>query len=295
MRVNPNPIADILASIALDQQIQETALAQLASGRRVNLPSDDPAAAATLSLNHAQASQDDQFLQVISGVSARLQVADSTIGSVVSSLDRAISLGIEGGGATLSNANRSAIVTELQGLQQQILGLANTSFQGSYLFAGTASTTAPFSANPASPSGVSYGGNTGTNTLSVGQSFSVTVNLPGSQLFSGTGGDVFQSLQDLTVAVQNNTGIDTAVLGLRKAFDVVTTQRVFYGNVLQQLDAQQTSINSEKLQLSKQENAVGGADPAAAASAAVSAATARTAALQAATSLLNTSLFNFLK
>src|SRR5882762_3564111 len=295
MRVNPNPIADILASIALDQQTQETALAQLASGRRVNLPSDDPAAAATLSLNHAQASQDDQFLQVISGVSARLQVADSTIGSVVSSLDRAISLGIEGGGATLSNANRSAIVTELQGLQQQILGLANTSFQGSYLFAGTASTTAPFSANPASPSGVSYAGNTGTNTLSVGQSFSLTVNLPGSQLFSGTGGDVFQSLQDLTVAVQNNTGIDTAVLGLRKAFDVVTTQRVFYGNVLQQLDAQQTSINSEKLQLSKQENAVGGADPAAAASAAVSAATARTAALQAATSLLNTSLFNFLK
>src|SRR4030088_1173831 len=137
MRVNPNPIADILASIALDQQIQETALAQLASGRRVNLPSDDPAAAATLSLYHAQASPDDQFLQVISGVSARLQVADSTIGSVVSSLDRAISLGI-GGGATLSNANRSAIVTELQGLQQQILGLANTSFQGSYIFAGTA-------------------------------------------------------------------------------------------------------------------------------------------------------------
>src|SRR6266852_6277301 len=225
MRVNPNPIADILASIALDQQIQETALAQLASGRRVNLPSDDPAAAATLSLNHAQASQDDQFLQVISGVSARLQVADSTIGSVVSSLDRAISLGIEGGGgATLSNANRSAIVTELQGLQQQILGLANTSFQGSYIF-------------------------------------SVTVNLPGSQLFSAAGGDVFQSLQDLIVAVQNNTGIDTAVLGLRKAFDVVTTQRVFYGNVLQQLDAQQTSINSEKLQLASQENAVGGADP----------------------------------
>jgi flagellar hook-associated protein 3 FlgL len=296
MRVNPNPIADILASIALDQQTQETALAQLASGRRVNLPSDDPAAAATLSLNHAQASQDDQFLQVISGVSARLQVADSTIGSVVSSLDRAISLGIEGGGgATLSNANRSAIVTELQGLQQQILGLANTSFQGSYIFAGTASTTAPFSANPASPSGVSYAGNAGTNTLAVGQSFSVTVNLPGSQLFSGTGGDVFQSLQDLIVAVQNNTGIDTAVLGLRKAFDVVTTQRVFYGNVLQQLDAQQTSINSEKLQLARQENAVGGADPAAAASAAVSAATARTAALQAATSLLNTSLFNFLK
>ena len=142
---------------------------------------------------------------------------------------------------------------------------------------------------------MTYNGNTGTNTLSVGQSFTVTVNLPGSQLFNAAGGDVFQSLQDLITAVQNNTGIDTAVLGLRKAFDAVTTQRVFYGYALQQLDAQQTSISSEKLQLAQQENAVGGADPAAAASAAVSAATARTAALQAANSLLNTSLFNFLK
>ena len=125
MRVNPNPITDILASISLDLQSQETALAQLASGRRVNLPSDDPAAAATLSLNHAQTSQDDQFLQAISGVSARLQVGDSTIGSVVSSLDRAISLGVEAGnGATLSDADRSAIAVELQGLQKQILSLA---------------------------------------------------------------------------------------------------------------------------------------------------------------------------
>jgi hypothetical protein len=38
---------------------------------------------------------------------------------------------------------------------------------------------------------------------------------------------VFQSLRNLIVAIQNNTGIDTAVLGLRKASDVVTTQRVF--------------------------------------------------------------------
>src|SRR5260221_2955263 len=182
MRVNPNPIADILASIALAQQNQETALAQLASGRRVNVPSDDPAAAATLSLNHAQASQDGQFLQVISGVSARLQVADSTLGSIVSSLDRAISLGVEVGGATLSSSDRSAITLELQGVKQQLLSLANTAFQGIYLFGGTADPTDPVNANAASPSGVSYAGNNRTNTLSVGERFSVAVHLSRSQL-----------------------------------------------------------------------------------------------------------------
>ena len=295
MRVNPNPTADLLASIARTQQDQETALAQLASGRRVNLPSDDPAAAAILTLNHARSGQADQFLQVIGSVSARLQVADSTLGSVVSSINRALSLGIQGGGATLSAADRNAIAGELQGLQQEIVGLANTSFQGTYLFGGTADQKAPFSLNPVSPSGVSYTGNNGTNTLAVGESFSVNTNLPGSQLFTTPGGDVFQALTDLTAAVQTNTGLATAVLAVRKAFDSITSQRVFYGNTLQQLDAQQTSIHGVKLQLSQQENAVGGADPAAAASAAVNAATARTAALQAASSLLHTNLFDFLK
>ena len=295
MRVNPNPIADLLANINNDKQIQETALAELASGRRVNLPSDDPAASAVLSLNHARASQSDQFLQVIGSVSARLQVADSTLGSVVSSLDRAISLGIEGGGATLSPSDRNAIAGEIQGLQQQLVGLANTSFQDSYLFGGTADKTAPFVLDPTSSSGVKYVGNNGTNSLPVGEGFTVATNVPGGQLFSTPGADVFQALHDLATAVQTNVGVDTAVLSLRHAFDSITGQRVFFGNSLSQLGNQQTYLNGVKLQLATQENAVGGADPAAAASAAVTAATARTAALQAANSLLTTSLFNFLK
>ena len=95
--------------------------------------------------------------------------------------------------------------------------------------------------------------------------------------------------------MQTNVGVDTAVLAVRHAFDSITSQRVFYGNSLAQLGTQQTYLNGVKLQLATQENAVGGADPAAAATAAVTAATARSAALQAANSLLTTSLFNFLK
>ena len=295
MRVNPNPIADLLANINNDKQLQETALAELASGRRVNVPSDDPAASAILSLNHAHASQSDQFLQVIGSVSARLQVADSTLGSVVSSLTRAISLGIQGGGSTLSQADRNSIASEIQGLQQQLVGLANTSFQDSYLFGGTADKVAPFVVDPTSPSGVTYVGNNGTNSLPVGEGFTVATNVPGGQLFSTPGADVFQTLHDLAAAVQTNVGVDTAVLAVRHAFDSITNQRVFFGNSLSQLGSQQTYLNNVKLQLATQENAIGGADPAAAATAAVTASTARTAALQAANSLLSTSLFNFLK
>ena len=59
MRVNPNIPADLLAALSNAQQQQDTAMLQMASGRRVNKPSDDPAGAAVLIQNQAQQNQND--------------------------------------------------------------------------------------------------------------------------------------------------------------------------------------------------------------------------------------------
>src|SRR5215475_13899833 len=103
IRLNPNILPDLLASIAQSRQNQSTATLQIASGRRVNQLSDDPAAVASLVGNHNQAGQDDQFLQNINTLQARFQVADSTLSNVVTVLTRAISLGTEGANGTLSS------------------------------------------------------------------------------------------------------------------------------------------------------------------------------------------------
>jgi flagellar hook-associated protein 3 FlgL len=62
---------------------------QLASGRRVNSPSDDPVAAAIVVQNHSESSTDDQYLRSASSLQPQLQTADSALNSVVGSLDRA--------------------------------------------------------------------------------------------------------------------------------------------------------------------------------------------------------------
>ena len=261
----------------------------------MNVPSDDPTAAAVLVGNHSRADQADQFLRSLSGIQAELQTADSTLNSVVLALQRAITLGVQGANGTLSSANRASLVGELQGLQQQLVSLANTTFQGSFIFAGTESRTQPFVADATQPSGVRYDGNTGVNSVAVGDGFNVQVNIPGSQLFMAAGGGVFQSINGLIVALQNDTGMDLAVAGVRQAFDQVTAQRVFYGNVLNQLTSQQTFLNNSKLALNEQENQIGGADLAAAASRLVNAENARNAALAAAGRISGSSLFDYLK
>ena len=126
-----------------------------------------------------------------------LNVADSALSSVVEALTTAQSLGIEGANGTVNTQNQQALAQQVQGIQQQILGLANTSYNGEYLFAGTATTTTPYVEDSSSPSGVDYNGNDSTNSVEISEGQAMPISLPGSQLFSNATTSVFQSLQDL--------------------------------------------------------------------------------------------------
>jgi flagellar hook-associated protein 3 FlgL len=227
-------------------------------------------------------------------VNGLLQTADSTLSSVVTALQRAISLGVQGANGTLSNADRADVAGELGGIQQQLISLANTSYQGEFIFAGTA-TTQPFVSSSTSSSGISYQGNTGTNSVQVGSNYSLHINQAGSQIFSAAGGDVFQSVADLITALQTNSGIGNAVAAVRSAFDHVTSQRVFYGNAVNQLNAQQNYLNSEKVDLSTAANSISGADIAETAATLNQAEVALNAELAAMGKISQNSLFDYLK
>lgn len=295
MRVNPNPLPDLLAALQLTQQQINTDLQRIASGQSVSVPSDDPAASASLVVNAAQISEADQFLRSTGSIEGAMQNADSTLSSVIIALQRAISLGVEGANGTLNSADRAALATEVTGIQSQLVSLANLSYQGSFVFAGTETKTAPYVLDGTTPSGVRYTGNSVANTVTVGSHFTVQSNLPGSQLFSAPGNDMFQSIQDLITGLQNGTGIDTAVNQISDAYNYINTQRVFYGNAVNQLNSQQTFLNSESTQLAQQGNTLGAADLSAVVSNLVSAQTSRQATLEAVARVTQTDLFDFLR
>lgn len=295
MRVDPNTLPDLLSAIDQTQQQISIDLEQISSGQSVNEPSDDPAAAASLVQNANQTSAVDQFLRSIGSIQGEAQNADSAVSSVITALQRAISLGVEGASSTLNPSDRAAIATEVQGIQSQLLSLANLSYQGSYVFAGTATQTAPYVLDAASPSGVQYVGNAGTNSVTLGNQFTLQTNLPGSQLFSSPGTDMFQAVQDLITSLQTGTGIAAAVGEVSTAYNFIDTQRVFYGNTENQLSAQQTYLNSETVQLAQQQNNLGGTNLPAAISNLTTAETSQQATLEAIGSTGHTDLFDYLK
>jgi flagellin-like hook-associated protein FlgL len=142
---------------------------------------------------------------------------------------------------------------------------------------------------------VTYAGNSSSNTITVGDHFSLQTNLPGSQLFSSPGSDVFQAVQDLITGLQAGTNIDSAVNEISSAYQHINAQRVFYGNAVNQLDSQQSYLNSETTQLAQQQDTIGGADLTTVISNLESAQTSRQATLEAMAQTQQTNLFNYIK
>jgi len=253
IRVNPDIYSTILSGLQVNTQREDQALQQVSSGQKLNSISDDPVAAATLVNLKTESSSDAQYLQNISSLTGPMQVADSALSSVVEALTSAQSLGVEGGNGTVNTEERQAIAQQVQALQQEVMGLANTAYNGQYVFAGTATTTQPYAADATAASGVAYSGNDQINSVEISPGEAMPINLPGSQLFSNSTNGVFQSLQDLYTALNTSGNIEGATTEVQNALNYVTTQQTFYGNSLDRLNNAQTFLNQEQTQLSETE------------------------------------------
>jgi flagellar hook-associated protein 3 FlgL len=296
MRVNPNMVPDMLAAIQQSEVSLNTALQQVATGKSVTVPSDNPAASAEMVQNTIESGNVDQYTQNVSSLLSNVQTADSALSSVISSLTQAVSLGTEGANGTNTAANQQAIAGQVQGLLSSVVSQANLSYQGSYLFGGTASTAAPYTADSTSPTGYTYNGNNDANSVAVGDQLSVQVNLPGSQIFSNSSANVLGSLNSLVTALKsgNTSDIATATSAVSSALNYVSQQRVFYGNAESQLNSQETYLQQETVTLSSQANSLIGVDEATAATNLSQAETDNSAALAAAAKVLPNTLLNYL-
>jgi flagellar hook-associated protein 3 FlgL len=296
MRVNPNLVPNILADLQQSQAALNVALQEVSTGKSVSVPSDNPSASASMVQNTIETGNVDQYTQNVSSMLSMVQTADSALSNVVSSLTQAVSLGTQGANGTNSSSNLQAIAQQVKGILESVVAQANTSYGGTYLFAGTASQSKPFSANASSASGYSYNGNSDVNTVAVGDNMGVQVNLPGNEIFSNPSTDVLGSLSSLISALQsgNTSAIETATSGITSALNYIGRERVFYANVETRLNSEQMHLQNETVTLSSQESRLVGVDMAKAATQLAQAQTANSAALAAAAKVLPTTLLNYL-
>lgn len=254
MRVNPLYISHLATSLNRTQANLDHFTSQLASGVRVNALSDDPLAAGENVLLLDQIQRDDSFMQTSSLVQGRLQVADSALGGVISQITQAISLATRANNGTLSASDLKSISGQLAGIRDEVVALANTSYQGQYIFAGSQTTSIPFSvSNATTPASITYAGDMTVNYLETPNGQSIQLNVPGSQIFTAGGAnDVLGTLNQLVADFENGNAAATSVAdttALSTALKFVSQQRVVLDNSLTRLTAATDAATNEKTQL----------------------------------------------
>jgi len=161
-------------------QLMSTEL-QLATGKQINSPSDNPVGAANVASLSTTVSELSQFKSNQGAAQLQLNLADSTMSNFVNLVQDVQQRLVQAGDASYSDTQRAALAQGLQGDLNQMVGLANTSDgQGGYLFAGSQQSAAPFSQTGNS---VTYGGDSTLQSIQVSQNRQLQIKFSGDDLF----------------------------------------------------------------------------------------------------------------
>jgi len=206
--ISANTTANLQHSLSQMQRLQE----QLSSGRQLARPSDSPTGTVSALRLRADLRRGEQLVRNASDGLGWLGTADSALTQSLDVIGRVRELALRGRNGSMGPDDRAAIATEVDALREHLLGIANTTYLGRPLFAGTAAATVAYDA-----AGV-YQGDAGAVDRTVLDGVSVTVNVTGPAAFGPAGADVFTVLVDIADHLRNDPtqlGTDVAALDQR--------------------------------------------------------------------------------
>jgi flagellar hook-associated protein 3 len=155
---------------------------QISTGNLMTQPSDNPANAMiaiqlqrTLNLNSAYSSN-------LSTAQSNLSQADSALSSVSTAVQQAITLAQSDSGSDVPASQRTSDASVVQSLYSQLLSVANTQFNGVYIFGGASPSSAPY---VQSNGGITFAGATGTLKNAVDANTQASINIDGTTVFGG--------------------------------------------------------------------------------------------------------------
>lgn len=218
---------------------------QLATGKQVIQPSDDPNAYAAAEVLNAQSSAVSNDLVLAQQVQAQLTTADGALANVGNAIDSAISIATQGADATTSASTMATLGSQVQAILQQVIGEANSQYGGAYLFAGNQVLSAPYSATG------TYSGDSGSNFVTFSNGTQVQTNVSGQSIFGDSSGGLIATLSSLASALNsgNQAAVAATLPQLQSALSNLAAARGNIGINLQSVNNLITNDNSQSTAL----------------------------------------------
>ncbi|MGL4859789.1 MAG: flagellar hook-associated protein FlgL [Enterobacteriaceae bacterium] len=240
---------------------------RLSAGKMLLTPADDPAGASQAVIYQNARARIDQY------ATARMYAQDS-IGleeNILSNVGNILTGGlaekiVAAGDGAYSNEDRKALATELQGIRDNLMGLANTrDSNGRYIFSGYNTNTPPFNED-----GTYVGGDTPISQK-VADNTDMQVGHTGNTVFT-TPDNIFQALDEVIAALNTpvesdderealRAVLDKVNVSIKKSIDNLGKVEAEVGTNLQQLERLGFSADAQDIELQSRLQQTVGSDP----------------------------------
>lgn len=165
---------------ALQQAMSKTQT-ELSTGKQIQNAADNPVGMAQVVQLNQQLSASQQYVTNGNLASGNLNLETQALSDATNTLQSVRSLIVQANNATVGPSQRKDIATQLQQLEQQLVGIANRQdAQGNYLFSGYAADTQPFVQNGTS---VAYAGANDVNRVQLSAEQSISTSDAGNAVF----------------------------------------------------------------------------------------------------------------
>ena len=229
MRISTSQIYDQnIRSIMNNQEDLVKTQQQLATGKRIITPSDDPVGAAKVLRLTEEIDELEQFQRNNDLVTGSLEQQEAVLTNITNSINRARTLVVQAGSGILSDPDKRAIGAELEQIKLEIFDLMNTQdADGNYIYAGYQSANQAFTYNPAATgNAISFSGDAGVSFIQLSNSSTIQSTSNGYEVFENVlsrfkfsvTSDTVSSLSNATVSEQGT--FDTF---FNKNYDPVTS------------------------------------------------------------------------
>lgn len=225
---------------------------QIATGKAVEVASQDPIAFSDIGRMRGQIANIEQYSRNILRANEKLNMEDNVLTQAATTMIRIQELAVYASNDTLNAADRKAIATEVSLLQDMLVDLANTKdATGSSLFGGYVSQDALFERDLEGK--IQYQGDDSEIFSAIGDGIKININSSGTETFmrvpttrSPSGESLFQIVKDTIDSLQRGEAPLDIGKGLEEAIDHLTQRQTVTGTKLSRLQSQEESLEAFK-------------------------------------------------
>jgi flagellar hook-associated protein 3 FlgL len=167
----------------------------MASGKRINRPSDDPLGYGKVLDYRKTLTSLGQYDRNIQNAKNRTEFIETTLEGVEELMVDAKNWAVNQSAS--ASMDREAAITSVQNIREQILQMSNSKMGNVYVFAGFQTLTPPFASDG------TYNGDNGYYSVMTADNMEMQVEADGSRIFQGAE-DVFDALDQLIVGLQTD-------------------------------------------------------------------------------------------